>query len=301
MLSIVEPDAVLSDRDTSRADGMLALARGFPAPNRPHAVDGEDPRIEELLDDEDTSIQFATFIESLVLATRHGLALYSDDRHVRQTVRQLGLRAFGTPALLEALLQRGLVTQEQSTDARQRLLRNGAWGLRPSVGELVGVAGDAAFRLTEGLAQALLDRSAWRNDMMSMLRVWIEFLQATYTAAPGELSAWLARIVDAQSRSMSELPNDVHARNLMALALDPAAEEPLVDNNCVNAIIQAFDAIPDFFVDMRLEEVLPSATAIYLQIGAELSVDAKVWVFRKILDRLEEGHRSRLMELFVTD
>jgi hypothetical protein len=246
-------------------------------------------------------MQFATFIESLVLAKRHALALYSDDRHVRQTARQIGLRAFGTPALLEALLQRGLVTQKQSTDARQRLLQSGAWGLRPSTGELVEAAGDAGFRLTEGLAQALLDRSAWRNDMMSMLRVWIEFLQATYTTAPAELSAWLARVIDAQSRSMAELPYDVHARNLMALALDPAADEPLVDNDCVNAIIQAFDAISDFFIDMRLEEVLPSATAVYLQIGAELSVDAKVWVFRKILDRLEERHRRRLMELFVTD
>lgn len=52
---------------------------------------------------------------------------------------------------------------------------------------------------------------------------------------------------------------------------------------------------------MTLEEVLPSATALYLQIGAEHSVDAKIWIFRKILARVEEEHQSRLMDLFVTD
>jgi hypothetical protein len=264
-------------------------------------VDGEDPRVEELLDHEDTSMQFATFIESLVLATRHGLAVYSDDRHARQMAREMGLRAFGTPALLESLLQRGLLTPEQSADARDRLLRTGTWGLRPQASELVRVAASTDFSLTDGVARALLDRSAWRNDMIFMLRVWVEFLQTVRRRAPAELCAWLARIIDAQSASMSEMPYEVHARNLLALALDPVAEDPLVDDDCLHAIIDAFGRIPHYFVDMRLEEVLPSATALYLQIGAEHSVDAKVWVFRKILARLDEGHRSRLMELFVTD
>lgn len=133
-------------------------------------------------------MQFATVVESLVLEQRHGMAIYSDDRRVRQIARQMGLRSFGTPALLEALVQRDLLSAEQVCTARKRLLRTGAWGLRPTADKLSEVAAEAGFRLTTGLAYALQDRFAWREDSIDTLRATIRFLQLSTTLRPIRLS-----------------------------------------------------------------------------------------------------------------
>lgn len=299
-VGIVEADPDLNKREKARAAGTLELARSFPAPTRPASSAGEDPRLEELVDNEHTSGQFATFVESVLLAKRHGLPLYTDDRYVRQVARQIGVRAFGTLALLETLVQRDLLTPDQAQEARHRLLSTGAWGLRPTATELAEAARGNRYLLTSGVAQVLLDRVAWRHDTMEILQATIGFLQAVFDEESHELLHWLARILDAWNKAIPEAPRGVHMRNIMALVLEPLADDPLVSEGCVQAISEAFTQLPTVLDYLRGENALWRATALYLDIGAQHSPEAKVAVFGRILTRVGEGDRERLLRWFVT-
>jgi len=62
-----------------------------------------------------------------------------------------------------------------------------------------------------------------------------------------------------------EQPRGLHAASFVALALDIVAEDPLVDDSCVQAIIEAFRQLP-IHDDLPLEDVLTSATALCLHI-----------------------------------
>jgi hypothetical protein len=74
-----------------------------------------------------------TYAEVFELARQTGSPVYSDDRFFRSMLSDAGIATFGTVALLLALRQDSVITEEQFTDAVGRLRERGALGL-PSSG-----------------------------------------------------------------------------------------------------------------------------------------------------------------------
>jgi hypothetical protein len=94
--------------------------------------EGNDDALFQIADRDEAPTSIRSWAGTLAVARREGLAVFSDDRVVRQSARELGLKAFSTMSLLDVLVDRGVVKPEVRDDVRHRLLRNGATGLRPA-------------------------------------------------------------------------------------------------------------------------------------------------------------------------
>lgn len=88
----------------------------------------EDDDLARVLD-EDMPLPLLTWAATLAVARRLDLPIFSDDRYVRLSARQMGLPAFGTVALLDVLADRRIISDDLREVARKRLLASRAVGL----------------------------------------------------------------------------------------------------------------------------------------------------------------------------
>lgn len=189
---VIEESREETLRDRHRAEGVHRFAQSFRVepdfdPEAPSAFDGfltnlHSPREGTL----------ATWPATLALATRLQLTVYSDDRVIRLHARQLGLAAFGTLALLEALHDRGLLSADQVRVARGCLWRSGASGVFPTLEE-VGDFSRPDWGLSTEVLAALADPVLWRNGFHRSIRLWLGVLELVASEAQDELWRWVAR------------------------------------------------------------------------------------------------------------
>ncbi len=282
-------------RDQERREGTLALARELTV--RPDRDPDSDDDLEGLLD-EDLDRPVRTCAASLAVARREGLALYSDDRYERIVARQLGLPTFGTAALLDVLLDREQLEPDDHARLRARLLRTGAWGLRPSARELAELARDADWELTAALRAALLDRASWRADPTSTLGVLAELLGLCAAEAPEQLPDWVARTLDAPSLVFGA-PWDTISELLLSLVLTPDPIPPAVTPEGARLIVQALRDLRYFKLFPPGRDVVLTAVANVLSAADAQDENFRALFFGFIVDRLPEPERDSAIATFV--
>jgi hypothetical protein len=287
-------------REEHRVEGTLTLARNFP-PRTPSPSGEQDGQgLDEMLEDETLPSAFRTWLESFLVAKQLSLPIYSDDRYVRQAAHQFGLRAFGTVALMDALVDQGRATDELRRSVRAVLHESRAWGLEPSAAELSGWAEQHDFRLTRGLRAAFLDRMSWRSDRLGMATRVLAFLNSVLVHAPDRFSAWAVRILDSCVDSLPRIERGRHARLLLALALNPFGEPPLVSDACLAGLIAEFRQLPPHLrLGSQRRDVLLDAIEIYLLGAGGLGEDTKLAVFNELLGRLPRADRQLAIDTFT--
>jgi tetratricopeptide (TPR) repeat protein len=218
-----ESDEAERAREECRAKAILGLIDGFSV--EPNVVsDGAGP-IEKWVSDEGhlDHPTLATAEVTLAVAERTGYTIYSDDRAVRLHARRSGLRAFGTPVLLAAMAEKGMLDADELAVAVRLLLRTGAQGVPVTMFDALEDARDAGWDLTFASRAFLLDHRRWNEEFDLNLRRWLDFLRVVKRDAPDSaFSKWVFRVADAATLA---LPQAEPLEVLTAVALNATFTE----------------------------------------------------------------------------
>lgn len=125
---------------------------------------------------------------ALELARESGLPLYSDDFVLRGIARAEGIPSFGTTAVLDALVDRGLLAEDSARSARVRLLRAKGVDMAVECAEVREAIALDEYRCV-GAAISLTRPSFWR-DRVSAYDVYQE--ACANSASEGDRAGWVA-------------------------------------------------------------------------------------------------------------
>jgi hypothetical protein len=213
-----EWDRDLADSYRKRAQGALDFAHKLtPCPDSDPAA----PQPEDAEFDDVEESGFRALLASYSAARRLKMPIYSDDRDVRRRARANGLPAFGTIALLDVLAESEHISSEERAAARRALLAVRAYGVRPSIDELLAMGQNARWKLTLELGVSLMDRGPWVEDTAETFLTWQKFLRHVHHEAPDELLGWVTRLLDAAHQARPELTPAFLAQHLVTMSLFP--------------------------------------------------------------------------------
>jgi len=281
------PDDVARDRH--RSEGMLALAQGLEV--EPDLLESDTgPEADTARRFEDLSVPLRSYLGTLAVAGRLKLPVFSDDRCVRLRAREAGLDAFGSLALLEALIGREQLQPADRARIRQRLRHVGGMGTAPSAEELIEEARAAGWGITRSLAQALLDRHTILYRPGEGIRLYIQLLRAAHREAPDCLTRWVARSLNALHTSFPHLSFATCAQYLLLTAWEPWEDDGA---DFLAALIAAIreaarplGTVGDFVVD---------TTRLLMKVFREsdLDLDLGIAMRRRAIEQLPRADRSR--------
>jgi hypothetical protein len=257
---------------------------------------GDDDELLVIAHREDAPSAIRSWAGTLAVARQKGLAVFSDDRVVRRSARELGLKTFGTLALLDVLADHGVITAGERDEVRHRLLARGAWGVRHSIGELVRLGRDAAWQPTNGLRAALGDTSAWVALQTRWAERVLAFLDAVAREAPDQVDKWVHRAVDAVTHDVG---GDYlqHASLLLLVAINPLEDPPRMSDHGLRAFISSLRRMRYFQVFKPPYDLLVNAVGELLTTSDDETLRALM--FRRVSDRLGEEDQQLLRKAFV--
>jgi hypothetical protein len=285
-----------SDRASNqrRATEMQRLATDLPTV----ALVGseEDDELLAIANRDDAPAAIRSWAGTLAAARRDRVAVFSDDRVVRRSARELGLKTYGTLALLDILVDRGVLPAVDRDEVRHRLLSHGAWGVRHSAEELIRLGREAAWQPTPGLRAALGDTTAW----FSLVTRWAErilaLLDAVAREAPEEMDKWVHRAVDAVTHDVGgEYLR--HANFFLLAAINPLEEPPRMSDQGLRALISSLRRMRYFEIFKPPDDLLVTAVAELLTTTEDTTLRALL--FRRVADRLSAEDQSLLRRHFV--
>jgi len=259
---------------------------------------------QQLLDDFNSSVEqpeFNVLLASLLLAQRTGRPVYSDDRFIRETARSIGLDAFDSLALLDALLEHGFIDAESRATARRALAWRGGWGVRLDPDELVAAARATGFRLTVQTRSALQDRARWRSDPAQTCRSMLGLLAVVYQHDPGAIGQWLNAVLMAAEGSVPDMPKSWWVEVLMMLSWFPRIHDDAerTDQNAfVRTLLEAAKALDPELTDPGYDPVLGPINRILVHFEGNPPVE-RYAIFKALTDRLSDPDRLRAVEAFV--
>lgn len=206
-------------RRAERAEAMLAMGKELDAVSHP-----EITQIPQL----NAKGSHFHWLLALDLAKARSLAFWCDDRVLRGVAKSMGVKSFGTPALLETMRRDGLLTPSEVDLYEAELIHSYYTGIRfsPSVMELaaeldgwmpLGVATAAseagpttspkdlitfvlrALRRCTARPEAI---EAW----VSVGAIWLDSVSADAESATDNLRLWFTNILQQEWVSSSSLP-----------------------------------------------------------------------------------------------
>ena len=277
-----------------RGKTMQQLAAELPGQSPAAGSDDED--LIKIATSADAPTPIRSWAGTLALARSEGLAVFSDDRAVRRGVRELGLKAFGTLALMGVLADRGVVTAQQRDEVRHRLLTHGAWGVRHTTDELVCLAREANWQPTSGLRAALGDSSAWVTLRGGWAERVVGLLDAVAKEAPEQMDRWVHRAIDAATYDVG---GDYfgHAKLLLLVAINPLINPARMSDSGLRALIASVRRMHYFQVFRPPDDLLVIAVAELLNITQDRTQQALL--LRRVLDRLDVEDQELLRRRFV--
>jgi hypothetical protein len=237
------PDSERAE-DEALSERLLELARTLEV--IPSRGDDPDAQLVSLWDDSDERPEFRALIGTLLAARRTGRPIYSDDRFIRAGARSLGLDAFGTLALVDALAERKLVDDGIRRAVRRALAVRGGWGVELSGDELIAIARDVHFELTFALRSVLNDRAGWRAKPSGRWQEVLALLTAVYMEAPQHLTAFVEATLDAAQRAAPEVRSGMWLEMMLLLAWSPG-DGPVTDDRCFQALLASAKILPPRF------------------------------------------------------
>ena len=278
--------------DLRRSTEMHRLATSIPA----CALD--DDSSDELLKivRGDAPAAAKAWAASFAASQTTGFPVFSDDRAVRRSAREVGLSTFGTTALLDVLADRKMLAVDVRDDARRRLLAHGAWGMRHTVDELVRMARDANWQPTNGLRAALGDTTSWLTLMSDWMARVIGFLDVVSAEAPAEMDKWVHRAIDAVTHDVGG-NYETHAQSFVLCGLDAVSDQPRMSEAGLASLISALRRMRYFEVFPPSEDLLVTAVACTINISTDPLVRATL--LRRALARVGEADNALLRARFV--
>jgi hypothetical protein len=277
-----------------RAKEMHRLAAEIPG-SSPDAGEGDDELLRIATNAEAPS-SIRSWAGTLALARDEGLSVFSDDRVVRRSARELGVKTFGTIALIDVLADRGVLTGEERDGIRHRILAHGALGARHTTAELVAIAREVQWQPTAGMRAALGDSSAWASLRGTWAERVLGLLDAVAREAPEHMDRWVHRAIDAAAHDVG---GDYlgHAKLLLLVAINPLTDPPRMSDTGLRALIASLRQMRYFQVVRPPDDLLVIATAELLSITDDPPQQALL--FRRVSDRLEVEDRELLRRRFV--
>jgi hypothetical protein len=230
------------DREAHRAKSILGLLNGFNvSPNvdeSSEGVIGKWVREEGHLENP----ALATAEATLAVVERTAFPLYSDDPLLRAHARGVGVGAFGTPCLLQAMQEQGMLDAVEVGEAIATLLRSGAQGIPTDLFDPVAAARAADWELTLELRSFLLDVRRWNNDLEANLRRWHAFLRTAVTEATyTQFRRWAFRVVDAMMLALPDNDPEVIVAGAATAAL--AEESTEVEQSYRRQLLSALNSV----------------------------------------------------------
>lgn len=262
------PDIV--DMEDQTAERALALAKAIAATYDADPA-SEDEWAKMFNDDTELRPQMATVAATFAVARRLGLPIYSDDRWVRVSARQLGIPTFGTLALLDSL-PGTLLDDAARTRARAILLRSGAWGVNATEQELIDSARDAGWRITPAITAALADAAPWTRDRVATWHLAVDILAAVFAAEPEQLREWTMFILDEAALTMPPVKSFQRLSSLIYTAWEIGSFPPRHPDAFLQALIRVARSLPP-----RLRPMAP----------AQIPLDMIEWVMASQASRSE--------------
>ena len=298
VLATAERDEEQQRAEDLRRKGTLDLARELqllPSPKDRPADDGTLRALAEIAGKEGP-VAVRAWAETLLGAHAHGMAIYSDDRGVRAGARQLGIPAFGTLAMVDVLAERGQIADADAQRVRERLLEHGAWGLRPTPGELERMARDTGWQPTGGLHAALADRGTWLSLGARWADVLLGFLDRVAAEAPEHMDRWTHRAVDAVSEATGG-DYEANAAALLLVAISPLAASPRISDQGLSAMLESIREMTYFRYFRPGEDLLVRATRMLLSNTQDSREQAML--LKGVLRRLGPEDQALLRKRFV--
>jgi hypothetical protein len=213
-----DPETIKRVRQLERAADAVA-ARLRVSPDR---SDDPDDKLLALVTDNDRRGPMAALASAMLTARSHSLPVFSDDRVARAFARGLGLPAFGTIALVDAAVKRGLVEVADAEDTVRAILDLGVWGAGLDADVYVDVARRAEFDLDRCGRPLLADEALLRVDPRFVQNA--RLLVAVADEAPDLLERWATAIVMSYTEILGIEPL-VSSSLLIASQFDPDAAE----------------------------------------------------------------------------
>jgi hypothetical protein len=285
-----------SDRDANyrKATEMQRLATDLPTLSLFGATD--EDQLLEIATNNDVPTSIRSWVGTFALARREGLAVFSDDRVVRRSARELGLKTFGTMAILEVLVDQGVLPASDRDEARHRVLSHGAWGVQHSVAELIRLCREADWQPTKGLRAALGDTSAWLMLGIQWAERTLGLLDMIAGEAPEHMDKWVHRAIDAATHDVG---GDYlgRAKLFLLVAINPLVESPRMTDVGLRALIASVRRMRYFEVFKPPRDLLVIAVEELLGITQDPAVRAAL--FRRVSDRLGSDDQALLRKHFV--
>ena len=277
-----------------RASEMQRLSTDLPAASL--SATGENDELLTIASSENAPTAIRSWAGTLAIARRDGLAVFSDDRVVRRSARELGLKAFGTMALLDVLVDQGVVPATERNAVRHRLLSHGAWGVRHSADELVRLAREANWQPTGGLRAALGDITAWVTLRTGWAERVITFLDTVAQEAPEDMDKWVHRAVDAVAHDVG---GDYlgHAGLFLLVAINPLSDPPRMTDTGLRSLISSLRRMRYFQIFKPPGDLLVMAMEQLLTTADDPTLQALM--FRRVSDRLSAEDQELLRQQFV--
>jgi tetratricopeptide (TPR) repeat protein len=196
-------------RLAAEAAGIQAVICGFPHHPRP---------ITRTFDDRG-SPALAAWTSALDLAVDRRTILWSDDPVQRSLARSHGLAATSTTAILDVLMQRGMVSMGDHEAAIRTLIRKSVGDMPFDEMRLLDLAEDECWRPTF-VAQVLARPASWRNPIRAATLLHT-LLRLVRSNCPESAPNWLYLAVRGATAANIGRPADATdaAARLLALAI----------------------------------------------------------------------------------
>jgi hypothetical protein len=257
-----------------------------------------DQHLIEMLADRSSAPGFRGLVSAVNVALAHEIPLYSDDRAVRRLARGLGLPAFGTVALLEALVRRGHWTAGEALAVRAELAARGAWGLGQTPQELIDGLRARGWQWDTGAAASFSDLLAHSDPPSGLMVHMAETLIAVAMEDAERLPEWAHHLVTVFAESLG-LSAAAVVRTILVRVTDLAAPADPEHDAARARVVRALRTIPEFtgaFTDL---DPLIRMVNEWLQLTADERVRASI--LRTVLRQVDAQDRALLTEAFVRD
>lgn len=295
-VSLREVTAEENAATTKQAADVLAIAKSLDV--LPPIGAGVSDEIRQLYDGHEERAELRVLIATIALAQRLGRPVYSDDRWIREFARANGIAAFGTPALLDVLLQRAVISDDQHRAARFGLTERGAWGLALSEAELIAAGRARSFKLDRMLIGAFHDRAAWRATPAQRFQEFASFLGVVFEERPESFGTWLQRVLDAAYTAAPHMHRSWFAEVLLLMSWGLGDDDPQLSDPCFHALIEEIKRLPPYLSTLGYDAVLGAINQL-LSMARDRPEQERFLFFCLIVRRLRPIDSFRAIQAFV--
>jgi hypothetical protein len=279
----------------------LHRAAGFAAeltltPDAPGGPLTMDAALRDALVDRELAPPFRAFVSAVSVARTAGIPLYSDDRAARTLARGLGVDAFGTLALMDALVEQGRWTEAQASAVRNELAAYGAWGLALDVDEFIESARSRGFAWDSGVAGFFSDVLAHREPPRGLVHHAAAALRCVSGEASDLLETWARNVVNAVSAALNT-DGWSTIRTLLAATFDIAGAMDARDHDAIARVIRELREVPY----LRHQRVDPLVWLVNDWLTALEDEQQSALLLRLLLTQVDPEDREMLVRTFVRD